>query len=296
MPDGQIEKPFFVTGLPGPFGVEIAGCDVRALAQPDQVLSVLHEHQVVAFRDQWLSPHDYVTFSRLFGDLQLQVLDRFVHPQCHEIYVLSNVVENGKPIGNSNDGFTWHTDQSSRPQPTAYTMLYCVEAPPEGADTLFASTYLSYDALPEAEREQLAKLRVLFSHARLHSHQRTLLAERNARDDHAPLSAEEQKKLDANAAAHPLVRTHPDTGRKGLYLGTLSCAGIDGMPESEGLALMERLVEHSIQDAYLYRHRWRPGDLVMWDNRALLHVATPYDREKHRRIMWRTSVMGETPF
>jgi taurine dioxygenase len=296
MPDGQATLPFAVSPLPGPFGAEIAGFDVRELNSPQPVLDVLHESQVVVFRDQRLSPAEYVTFSRLFGDLQLQVLDRFIHPAQREIYVLSNVVEDGKPIGNSNDGFTWHTDQSARPQPTAYTMLYGVETPPEGADTLYASTYLSFEALPAAEQHKYTAMRALFSHARLHAQQRTILADRSARDDHAPLSAEDQQKLDANTAVHPLVRTHPFTGRKGLYLGTLSCAGIDGMTENDGLGLMARLVDHSIQEPYAYRHRWQPRDLVMWDNRGLLHTATDYDKQKYRRVMWRTSVMGEAPF
>ena len=292
----QTAPRFAVNALPGPFGAEILDCDLRALASGKAVLDLLHRHQVLVFRDQDLSPAQYVAFSKLFGDLQLQVLDRFIHPAAREIYVLSNVVENGVAIGNSNDGFTWHTDQSSRKQPTAYTMLYGVETPPVGADTHFASTYLAFEALSDADQQRLLALRALFNQSRLHQQQRSILAERNVHDDHAPLSADEAARLRANTASHPLVRTHPSTGRKGLYLGTLSCAGIEGMPERDGLALMAQLVEHATQERFMYRHRWRPRDLVMWDNRGLLHVATEYDKQKYRRLMWRTSVMGEMPF
>lgn len=295
MPDGSVAQAQ-VRPLDAPFGAEIIGMDARGLASAEGILDLVHRHQVIVLRDQVFAPAEYVRFSSLLGDLQLQVLDRFTHPQAREIYVLSNVIEYGEPIGNSNDGFTWHTDQSTRKEPTAYTMLYGVECPPVGADTLFASTSLSFEALPGERQQQLSGLRAIFNHARLHTKQREILAQDQVRDDHRPLSADERKALEEQSAIHPLVRTHPATGRKGLYLGTLSFAGFEGMDMEEALRLMDELVAYSTRETFLYRHHWRVNDLVLWDNRALLHIATAYDKEKYRRLMWRTSVAGEVPF
>jgi taurine dioxygenase len=295
VPDGSLPNPR-AAPLFGPFGAEITDFDARRLTSAASLLDLLHRHQVLVLRDQRFSPGDYVAFSRLFGELQPQVLDRFTHPEAREIYVLSNVIENGEPIGNSNDGFTWHTDQSTRTTPTAITMLYGLETPPHGAATHFASTYLAYEAMPSDERARLDPLKVIFSHERLHDAQRAALAAAGAADDHKSLSHEEREALRRNAAVHPLVRTHPATGRRGLYLGTLSCAGIEGLDQPEGLALMDHLVAYATQERFVYAHEWRQGDVVLWDNRGLLHMATAYDKARYRRVMWRTSVEGERPF
>jgi taurine dioxygenase len=295
MPDGSVAHAQ-VRPLDAPFGAEVIGLDARSLGSAKGILDLLHRHQVIVLRDQVFAPAEYVRFSSLLGELQLQVLDRFTHPQAREIYVLSNVIENGEPVGNSNDGFTWHTDQSTRREPTAYTMLYGVECPPVGGDTLFANTALSFEGLPAERQQKLSGLRAIFNHARLHEKQREMLANDQIRDDHKPLSADERKALEDQSAVHPLVRTHPATGRKGLYLGTLSFAGFEGVDTEEALRLMDELVTHSTGAPFLYRHQWRENDLVLWDNRALLHIATAYDKEKYRRLMWRTSVAGEVPF
>jgi taurine dioxygenase len=189
---------------------------------------------------------------------------------------MTNLDADGKPVLRVSKAanYHWHTDKPYHPAPPMLTMLRAVEVPPpertnRGGDTEFANTRLAYDALPEATRRRIAGLRVVF---------------RPAFDDRRP------------AVDHPLVRTHPETGRKALYLGNHSMH-ILGMPETNGRALLDELLAHATQPQFVYRHRWRAGDLVMWDNRCLLHRAVGnYDMGRYRRVFYRNLVTGTVPF
>jgi len=268
-------------------GAEMPDVDVRTYldgAPSAPLLDALARYGVLVFRDQSLTPAEMIAFSRLFGTLEHHVLDQYHMPGHPEIYVLSNVVENGRPVGNPRDGFGWHTDLSYFAEPTAYTVLYGVETPAEGADTPFCSTRAAYEALPEADRARLRTLRGLHSYRYMHG----------KRTGVTPLTPEQLARTPD--VTHPMIRTHPRTGDESLYLGGNCLAGIDGVDDAEAWPFLRRLFAHATDPAFQYRHRWRPRDLVMWDNRGTMHTATEYDRERFRRVIWRTSVRGEAPF
>ena len=274
-----------VTPRPRGLGAEIAGIDPRDLgdADRDRLIAALARHGVLVLRDQHLSPSELVAFSRRFGELEYHVLDQYWLEEEPLVYVISNVVENGRPIGNPREGFGWHSDLNYMERPTAVTFLLGLEVPPEGGETLFADAYAATEALAPAERERLSALGMKHSYAMLHA----------SRPWAEPLSDEQKRRTPD--VVHPLIRTHPETGRRGMYLGGPTCALPRGMGESEALALLNRLFERATSPEHVYAHRWRAGDLVFWDNRGVLHTATEYDRERHRRIVWRTSVRGERP-
>ena len=274
-----------VTALSEHLGGEIAGLDARRLGGDislDVVKSLLFEHQLLCFRDQQLTPQELLDFTGLFGKPDPHVLQQFALPDFPDIVVLSNIIENGRSLGNRKEGFGWHTDLTYMAQPAAYTILYALEVPPEGGDTLFASLYEAYDTLDEGEKQRLRPLNGRYSYIELY----------NKRDHAEPLS--EAQRARTPDVSHPLVRVHPETGREGMYLNLDDCIGIDGGGDGDGLALVKRLFDYTI-DNFQYRHRWRPRDLLIWDNRGALHTATPYDMERHRRLVYRTSVRGEVP-
>jgi taurine dioxygenase len=199
-----------------------------------------------------------------------------------DVYVISNIVENGKPLGNPNDGFAWHTDLSFLERPTAFTFLYALEVPAEGGDTQFASAATAYDLLDDTEKARLEAISVRHSYRMLHA------TRKNVR----PLTEDELRRMPD--VVHPLVRTHPATRRKALYLGPNTSLPV-GMEPEEGANLISRLMEWTVQPERVYSHRWRPGDLVVWDNHTVVHRATDYDRQRYRRLMHRVTVRGERP-
>ncbi len=269
-----------------PLGAEVGGFDPRALSDADfdALIRALAEHGVLVMRDQHLTPAELVAFSRRFGEIEYHVLDQYWLPEQPEIYVISNIVENGKPIGNPREGFGWHTDLSYMPLPTAYTFLYGIETPAAGADTLFCTVYPASDALEPALRARLDTMTVRHSYAMLHA----------SRPWAAPLT--EQQKARSPDVFHPMVRTHPVTGRKGVYLGGTTCALPLEIDEAEGRALIDALFERATRPEHVYAHKWRKHDLVFWDNRGVMHSATEYDRDRDRRLIHRTSVRGEKPY
>jgi alpha-ketoglutarate-dependent taurine dioxygenase len=183
------------------------------------------------------------------------------------------------PVSN----YRWHTDKSYYPVPPMLTALYAVELPPRGGDTEFANTALGHDALPEATKRQIGGLRVVFYWG--------AGAREPDTTPRSPADLREHRPVD-----HPLVRTHPETGRKALYLGNHS-SHILGMPEAEGRTLLDELLAHTTKPQFVYAHRWRIGDLVMWDNRCLLHRAVAnYKMCRYRRVLHRSVVRGTVPF
>ena len=280
------------------FAAEITGADLRTWTHDDDIrrlVALLDEHQVVVFRDQQLTPGELTATAARLGPLQTHILSQFALPAHPQVYVLSNVVEDGRPIGNANDGITWHTDLAGDVNARVYTMLHALEVPPEGGDTLFASTQMAWDALPLQEQQQLAGLTATYSYEQLYNARREMLDKAGIANDYAPLTPEQIRQAEAMRRAEPLVRTQPNSGRKGLYLGTLSFESILGLERAEGRALMERLVGYATGEAFRYAHRWQRGDVVLWDNRGLLHVATPYDKAAHRRVVHRVSIEGAPP-
>lgn len=266
-------------------GAEASGLDVRAIgdAEAAQLQAALHVHGVLVIRGQQLGPADLVAFARRFGPVEYGVREDYQLPENKDVYVISNIVENGKPLGNPYDGFAWHTDLSFLEHPTAYTFLYGIETPPEGADTEFASAFRGYERLPPERRAELDRIAVRHSYAILHA----------TRKWAAPLT--EAQKRQFPDIVHPLVRTHPATGRKALYLGPNTSLPV-GMDDDAGNRLIHELLELTVRRDNVYAHRWRARDLVIWDNHGVVHRATEYDRERHRRLMHRVTVRGERPF
>lgn len=266
-------------------GAEIEGLDVRRIGRdidPDAVRALLYKKQLLCFRDQDLEAADVMAFTQAFGTPDPHVLEQYTLPGFRDILVLSNIVRDGKPIGSTQEGFGWHTDLTYLPQPAAYTILYGLVVPPEGADTWYASMYAAYDSLPEAERTKLRGLKGKYSYAKLY-----------ARRINAPPLTAEQKARTPDVI-HPLVRVHPHTGREGMYLNVDDCLGIEGMPAEEGLDLVKKLFAYTVEN-FGYVHKWHKRDLMIWDNRGSLHSATPYDMKRHERLIYRTTVQGEVP-
>lgn len=293
-PNDQTKPDFKVQPLPGVLGGEIIDFDLRMLAHErdnSAFLRTICEHGVLVFRDQSLTPADFVAVSRFCGDLEFHVLDQYRMPGRAEIYVISNIVENGKPLGNPRDGFGWHTDQSYLQHPTAYTLLYGAETPAAGADTWFCNTYAAYEALDEDLRRRLDGLRGVHSYTYMRTKNQAYVKSNAVT---TPLTAAQISRVPD--VIHPLIRTHPITDRRGLYLGGDCLAGIEGMSDVEARALTEKLFADAISPRFQYVHKWQPRDVVIWDNRGTMHTATEYDREKFRRLIWRTSVLGEVPY
>jgi alpha-ketoglutarate-dependent 2,4-dichlorophenoxyacetate dioxygenase len=255
-------------------GVRICGLDLaRPLSTTDRdaILAAFLAHHVVVFPKQSLSREAQFRFAAGFGEVEAHGGHRPGRKRYGVAHILSNLDDNGQPTFRTSRAanYHWHTDKPYQPAPPLLTTLYAVELPPSGGDTEFANMALAYAALPDAMKRRIAGLRVVF---------------RPAFDPSRP------------EVAHPLVRTHPDTGRKSLCLGN-HATHIAGLPGAEGRALLATLLAHATQRRFVYTHRWRVGDLVMWDNRTLLHRALAnYDAHTYRRVMHRSVVKGTAPF
>ena len=239
------------------------------------------DHLVLRFRGQQLSVDDLVSFSRRFGDLDWAPVQetgrRFVdgHP---EIYVVSNVIENGVPIGSLGAGeAVWHTDMSYLENPPKASMLYALEVPAAGGDTHFCNMYRAYDSLPDALKQRASGLAL--KHDATYNSGGYVRQGLAATDD--PVSSE--------GVYHPLVRTHPETGRRVLYLGRRRNAYLCGLPLAESEALLDELWSHATREEITWKAEWQPGDVVLWDNRCSMHRRDSFDPSS-RRILYRTQI------
>lgn len=293
----MVRLPFDPKPLSPALGAEVKDFDVKSI-RPDEVKAIvdyLRECQVLVFRDQQLDQPEMVAFLRLFGDPLYHVLKQFLLPQHPELHVLSNLkTEDKEPIGNAYEGLTWHTDLNGQNRPVTFTILYGVEVPAEGGDTAFASMYKAFEALPAARRAHLEGLKFIYSYEKQHRVRLKVLADKGITDHvyDKPMS-EEQLAYAKRRHVLPIVTPNPYNQRLWINLASTGCVGIEGMEEDEGLALVDNLVSHCIQPEFRYDHKWKPRDLVMWDNRGLFHRAGEYDRGKERRLMWRGSVAGD---
>ncbi len=270
------------------FGAEILDVDL-AHADPATLAGVVEtfqRHGAILIRGQSMAPADLMDFIRAFGEPEEHTLKEFTLPGFPNIYVLSNRVEDGRPIGAHNDGIGWHTDYSYKAEPVMCTMLYAVEVPPEGSDTLLADLCAAWNALPPERQAELDGKQV--EHSWLH-----FMATREFNRMEAP---SDELRADNPDVLHPLVRTHPADGRKALFVSTGTVKGIVGMPGPEGVALIDELVEFATQDRFVFRHKWRAGDILMWDNRCTLHTGTLYDDARYFRVMHRLWVKGDRPY
>jgi taurine dioxygenase len=280
---------FRIQPLSAPLGAEVIGLDLsRPLSDGDFLR--LHEahlaHHVLVFRDVHITPAEQVRFSARWGRLQRHVLHQFALPGQPEVLVVSNIVENGRPIGLGDAGVYWHSDLSYKQQPSLGSFLHAQELPATGGDTLFANQHLAWDQLPRALKDDVAGLWAEHSYLKKY-------ADLQKRSPWRPdLNA--QQLAQVTPVAHPVVRTHPETGRPALFISEHFTTRIVGLPADDSDALLAALFEHSTQDRFVYRHQWQPGDLVFWDNRSLLHLATGCPDDQRRRL-YRTTIEGDVP-
>ncbi|MGA8706725.1 MAG: TauD/TfdA family dioxygenase [Steroidobacteraceae bacterium] len=277
-----------VTELKPDFGAEVHDLDLAKAdtATIDEVANTFELHGVLLARNQKMAPEDLERFLGRFGELEDHTLKQYTLPGHPKIYILSNRTDSsGRPIGAHNDGIGWHTDYSYMEKPVKCTMLYAVEVPGEGSDTLVADCCGAYRALPEARQQQLEKLKLH------HSYKHFMETRQYGR---MKISKEiEQATPDVE---HPLIRTHPVDGRKALWPTTGTVTEVVGMPGPEGLKMLDELVEFVTQDQFVLRHKWQVGDIFIFDNRCTLHTGTPYDDTRHFRLMHRMWCKGDRPF
>jgi len=268
-------------------GAEIGGVDIAADLPDDvfqQIDDAYNRYSVLVFRDQKLTPAQQIAFAHRFGDLEISPRTQFALPGHPEILVLSNIIENGKPIGNADAGRTWHTDMSYTKTPPRGSLLYAREIPIENGralgDTVFASAAAAYEALPKDKQAALAGLRAIH---------------RGSAKKYAPGSKLADLVKDIPDVEHPVIRTHPVTGRKAIYVREGECVGICGMPDEQSLPLIKELGDMVTQPEFFYRHQWRVGDLLMWDNSMTQHLAISDYQLPLRRLMHRVTVNGTVP-
>ncbi len=263
-------------------GVDLAGpVDDATFAAIEQAYDA---HGVIFFRDQRISPRQQVDFTRRFGEIEFNIFgERWSVPGAPEIVVVSNITEDGRPIGVRRAGENWHSDMCYAPRPPRGTILYALEVPtlfglPLG-DTEFANAAAAWDALPEPLRQRIEGRRAVFDFT-------------GRRRAFPPTQAEIERNPPVR---HPIARTHPRTGRKCLYVMRDDCTGIEGIAPDEAQALIAALADHIVKPAFVYRHQWRAGDLLMWDNCTVQHRAIQDYDMPWRRLMHRTTMGGEVP-
>lgn len=282
---------FDIRPLTPHFGVEIVGLD---LAQPlsdkdfERIKRAFFEGAVMVVRDQHIAPADQVRFSRRFGPLQIHVLTQFQLPEEPEVLVLSNdKAPDGTALGFEDAGRYWHSDLSYEQVPSMATMLYAIDIPPAGGDTMFIDMYRAYETLPDATKQRIE--------GRMAVHSYTANYDKNQSRPGARPALTEAQKARLKDVTHPIVRTNEDTGRKALYISPGFTIAVVGMPDAEGKPLLEELFAHMLKDEFRYVHKWRPFDYLCWDNRGTVHHATLYD-PTYRRHMHRTTIEGTRPY
>jgi len=275
-----------ITELKPGFGAEIAGLDLATASEAKlgAVVEVFNLHGAILLRDQKLSPERLVDFIAHFNTPEHHTQKQFTLPGYPHVFILSNKKVDGKPIGAHNDGVGWHTDYSYKAEPVMCTMLYAVEVPAEGSDTLLADLCAAYDALSPERQRQLDPL-VLH-----HSYQYFM-----ATREYGRMELSDQLKAENPDVFHPLIRVHPANGRRALWPSTGTVKEVVGIPNPEGVQLVEELVEFATQERFVYRHKWRVGDVLVWDNRCTLHTGTLYDDTKYDRLMHRLWAKGDKP-
>lgn len=257
-----------VTPLAPALGAEVSGVDIAAGISDDMLAAVrgaLHRHGVIVLRDQNITPEDQVAFCKRLGRMRVSFMSDLSVPGVPELTVVSNIVKDGKPIGLVDAGALWHTDGSYLPEADMYTVLHAIQIPQRDGvalgDTCFMSSGAVYDALPSDMRAKIEHARGVHSFS--YHIQRKIAA-----NFKAPPTTKQLPDVE-----HPAIRVHPATGRKGIYLTEGHTKAIAGMPEAESRALLDRLAEFAKQPQFLYRHSWRVGDLLIWDNVATQHLA-----------------------
>jgi len=274
-----------ITPLSDHTGAEVRGIDLaRAVTRQarDALNNAFVERSVLVIREQSLRPQQVLAAVELFGRVFQQHNTRFAVPECPQIHYLSN--QDRFPDGSRYiPGEGWHTDHSNDTRPPKATVLHAVTLPDRGGDTQFANMAAAWSALPSALQERIAGLMAIHVYQSSHS-ARKLMALSDANMERVP-----------NAVLHPVVRTHPENSRKSIYINPIRIEGILGMDHKEALPLLNELLRHATAERFQYRHRWQPGDLVIWDNRCLLHKANGDYAMEQTRYLYRVMLQGDVP-
>lgn len=270
-------------------GIELIGADL-ALPFDDEQIAALRAawvtNTILLVRNQaHLRPEDLIALARRLGELDEHDQPQYCLPGYPEIALVSNIKENGRYVGAPQAGRHWHSDAQYLKRPPSGSLLWAKEVPPEEGNTCFANMFAAHRELDAAVVDRIATLRINFSRVDAYS---------LYHPERPPLSAEEKARLPD--VQHPIVRTHFETGERALYVGGKQHGGtVLGMPAAEGDALMRDLREFATQPRFVYEHRWRVGDLILWDNRSTMHCALPFDEVQHRRMMYRVQIAGDEP-
>lgn len=272
------------------FGAEVTGMPIHGDVAPElltQFISFLHRYRVLVVPQAHVAAADLVGFSRRFGPLEIHSRFDNTLPEHREVFCVGNVARDGMKASFSRGVEQWHADSSYRELPSDASLFYGEIVPPEGGDTLFADATGAWRMLDPETRRRIEGLRAVHSLETL----------RQWGQRHNP----EHRTEPGNYAAafppvsQPLVREHPATGAKSLYVCPAVISHIEGLPQDESDALIQTLIAHITQPRFVYVHRWQQGDLVMWDNRAVLHTASLFDHTKYQRLMYRTTIAGNAP-
>jgi taurine dioxygenase len=292
-----MEKFMKFTRLDAPFGAAVTDIDLARDLTADEFEAIrrnLAEHAVLLFPAQEISPQDQVRFSRGLGTMRVPLNDQYALPGLEGLHKVSNILENGRNTGLPDAGVYWHTDGAYLRTPDLCTMLYSIEVPrdPQGAPlgaTTFTNTALAYDALPDEMKKELAPLRAEF----------TVLLQYEKKKASGILKREEltdEQKAKAKPVLHPVIRTHPQTGRKCIYVSESHTSRILGVSESRSKEWIDYLLAHIVQPQVLYRHDWSEHDFLLWDNPGTQHQASFNYQLPQRRLMYRTSCVGTEPY
>jgi taurine dioxygenase len=284
---GAMADEITITPVSEALGAEIGGIDLAVPPAGDRfnaILAAWHDNLVLLFRDQNIGDEAFLAFSGRLGAPDLApvtVSGKHYRPDLPELAVISNVIENGEPIGAlGNAEAVWHTDMSYNDEPPMASLLYAIEIPPSGGNTGFCNMYAAHDALPEATRRRIAGLNC--KHDSSHN---------SAGETRSGFSDEFARRDDIPGAIHPLVCVHPDTGREVLYLGRRGNAYIPELSEADSEALLDELWSYTVAAENTWHHEWRVGDVLLWDNRCTMHRRDDFDPAT-RRIMYRSQIRG----
>lgn len=281
---------FEIRPFSGPVGAEIVGINLGLelnAADFSRVHRAHLDHHVLVFRDQRITPQQHIDFSRRFGPLIIHVLHQFHLAGHPEILTVSNIVENEKPVGLGDAGKYWHSDISYKALPSLGSLLHAQELPAEGGDTLFANMHLAYETLPDALRTAIEGKRAVHSYLAKYGQLQ--------KDGNWRPTLSEKQLAQVQEVEHPIVRIHPETGRRALFVSEGFTTRIEGLPEAESREILDALFAHSVRSENIYRHVWQSNDLVFWDNRSLIHLAAGCP-DHLRRKLYRTTIEGDTPF
>lgn len=269
-------------------GAEILSVDLSRPLDPAtfrDIRRIWLDHNIILFREQDLMPEHMIAFCRLLGSIEYHTLSDYQLPGYPEVFIITNMELAGRPMGAQKAGRFWHSDSQFLAVPSAGTFLYAKKVPEEGGETFYANMYAAYESLSDNLKARIDPLRATFSRVK---------SWEIAYTNRAPMT--EEQKAAFPDVTHPVIRTHPESGRTALYIGSWQeRVRIEDLPEDEGETLGRVLLEHATGPEFVYGHRWKVGDAILWDNRCAMHCAMPFDESRDRRLMHRVTLKGSVP-